>query len=223
MSPIHLVLFDGYGTLFADAMDPLLETCGRISRESNLDMSAQEFLHAWDKHFFSLLQGSEFFTLREAHFLSLERLFQELETKPVFHASIDDLFHTFSHSPTYEDVNPTLAGLSSVDTGVVSNADADHLAHALKLNRLNFPVVVSSESARCYKPSPEIFYQALEKFGRSPEETLYVGDSQEDDIVGARNAGVRIAWLNRKHKPRKPGIPKPDYEISSLHELLDIV
>ncbi|MDA0748071.1 MAG: HAD family hydrolase [bacterium] len=223
MSTIRLVLFDGYGTLFEDAMDPLLETCGRIARESNLDLSAQEFLHAWDKHFFSLLQGNEFITLREAHFLSLERLFQELETKPVFRASIDDLFRTFSQSPAYEDVNPTLAGLASLDTGVVSNADADHLTQALELNRLNFSVVVSSESARCYKPSPGIFYEALEKFGHSPEETLYVGDSQEDDIVGARNAGLRIAWLNRKNKPRKPDIPKPDYEISSLRELLGIV
>jgi FMN phosphatase YigB (HAD superfamily) len=46
-----------------------------------------------------------------------------------------------------------------------------------------------------------------------------VGDSQEDDIVGARRAGLKIAWLNRDGAVRRDETPEPDYEIESLAEL----
>jgi FMN phosphatase YigB (HAD superfamily) len=50
-----------------------------------------------------------------------------------------------------------------------------------------------------------------------------VGDSQEDDIVGARSAGLKVAWLNREGVTRRETTPKPDYEIESLSDLMDIV
>ena len=84
-------------------------------------------------------------------------------------------------------------------------------------------MVVSSESARCYKPNTEIFFEALKHFDCKPEEALYVGDSQEDDIVGARSAGLKVAWLNREGVTRRETTPKPDYEIESLSDLMDIV
>jgi putative hydrolase of the HAD superfamily len=82
---------------------------------------------------------------------------------------------------------------------------------------------VSSESARCYKPDPRIFHEALSELGVAPEEALYVGDSQDDDIVGAKRAGMQVAWINRTGQTLKPGVPQRDYEIHGLGELLDIV
>ena len=106
---------------------------------------------------------------------------------------------------------------------MISNADHGHLTSALRANELSFPVVVSSESARCYKPNPDIFFCAFEALGADPDQTLYVGDSQEDDIVGARRAGISVAWLNRDGAVRRDDIPEPDYEISSLSALCDIL
>ncbi len=83
--------------------------------------------------------------------------------------------------------------------------------------------MVSSESARSYKPNPEIFLEALAQFECEPSEAIYVGDSQEDDIVGAKGVGMQVAWLNRTGETLKPGIPRPDYEIHSLSDLLDII
>ena len=74
-----------------------------------------------------------------------------------------------------------------------------------------------------YKPSAESSTPALETLNVSPEETLYVGDSQEDDIVAASSGGLQMAWLNREGESRKTGIPDPDFVIESLSELEEVM
>ena len=73
------------------------------------------------------------------------------------------------------------------------------------------------------KPDPGIFHLAIEKAGCQPDEFLYVGDSQGNDIVGSRKAGVKIAWFNRTNAQLRPDIPRPDYEIDKLSTLLEIL
>ena len=219
---VTTIFFDGYETLFAGAMDKLHGLCGRIVREQELDMSAMDFFNTWDLSFFPLLWGETFYSMRQAHLISLERTFEKLGRRVSFEHYVHGLFDVFADAPLYEDVKPALAGLESYRTGVISNADEDHLNIALRKNNLSFPVVVSSESARAYKPAPGIFHEALRLIGSRPDETLYVGDSQDDDIVGARRAGIKIAWLNRKGEALKPNIPQPDYEISSLQEVVGL-
>ena len=41
--------------------------------------------------------------------------------------------------------------------------------------------------------------------------------------MGARRAGISVAWLNRDGSVRRDGIPEPDYEISSLSALCNIL
>ena len=217
------ILFDGYGTLFEGAMGKLMETCAHIVREHDLQMTPEAFLKVWDRSFFPMLREGEFITFREAHIESLDRVFETLKVSHASEPYVTGLLKLFSEVSAFADVQPTLDGLDGHVTAVVSNADSDHLEAALSRNDLQFRVVVSSESARCYKPNPEIFHTALELIGCSAEEVLYVGDSQEDDIVGTRRAGVKVAWLNREGEALKAGIPKPDYEIRSLREVLGIV
>ncbi|MBI4201802.1 MAG: HAD family hydrolase, partial [Chloroflexi bacterium] len=56
-----------------------------------------------------------------------------------------------------------------------------------------------------------------------PEESLYVGDSQHDDVQGAKAVGMRAAWVNRNGVKLDPKYPAPDYEIKDLRELLAIL
>lgn len=217
------VLFDGYGTLFHDALEQVIALCGVMIRDFGLGQTPEELLVAWDRHFFPLIRQEAFVTLRESHVVSLNRLYRDLGVKADPEPYVVEIFDRFGNSGIYDDVRPALEGLDGCHTGVVSNADAGHLAAALALNGLSFPVVVSSESARCYKPAPGIFHEALQTLDVSPVEALYVGDSQEDDIVGARAAGMPVAWINRRGESRKPHIPEPDHELTSLEELPGIV
>ena len=220
---IKAVLFDGYGTLFSGGMDRLYEVCQTISDDHGLGMDGKTFLDVWDAYFFPLVRGDAFVTFRDAHMAGLVEAFKEMgvaaEPKPY----VDRVFDLLGQVTLYDDVIPTLRGLDGFAHGVVSNADSDHLHNALSSNGLAFDLVVSSESAEAYKPNPEIFSYALEALNCNPGDVLYVGDSQEDDLVATHRGGIRMAWINREGEALKEGIPKPDYEITSLLEIAGIL
>jgi len=72
------------------------------------------------------------------------------------------------------------------------------------------------------KPDPRIFLAAVARFGVTPGEVLHVGDDPELDVVGARRAGLRAAWINR-HGDAWPAAlgPPPELELRDLGELAD--
>jgi putative hydrolase of the HAD superfamily len=60
-----------------------------------------------------------------------------------------------------------------------------------------FEIIWASAYAGCNKPHPGIFRQALARMDLEPEHTLYIGDSYKHDVVGARNAGMDVALVDR--------------------------
>ena len=56
---------------------------------------------------------------------------------------------------------------------------------------------VSSAVAGARKPDPAIFGPALELAGCEPDEALHVGDTREEDVEGARAAGIRPLLIDR--------------------------
>jgi putative hydrolase of the HAD superfamily len=56
---------------------------------------------------------------------------------------------------------------------------------------------VSSAAAGARKPDPAIFEPALELAGCTPAEALHVGDTPEEDVEGARAAGIRVLLIAR--------------------------
>jgi putative hydrolase of the HAD superfamily len=56
---------------------------------------------------------------------------------------------------------------------------------------------VTSAGAGARKPNPAIFEPALALAGCGPDEALHVGDTAEEDVGGARAAGIRPLLLDR--------------------------
>ena len=75
--------------------------------------------------------------------------------------------------------------------------------------------VVSSARAGARKPSPAIFAHALQLAGVPPERTVHVGDSVEEDVRGARRAGIEPVLVRRDGRPGPSGVRT----ISGLDEL----
>jgi HAD superfamily hydrolase (TIGR01509 family) len=74
-----------------------------------------------------------------------------------------------------------------------------------------FDLIVTSSDVRRPKPHPDALLKVLAYFDVSPEETLYIGDSQLDEMA-ARSAGLRlVAYRNRQLAS--------DYHIDTLEEL----
>ncbi|MFH1126872.1 MAG: HAD family hydrolase [archaeon] len=120
----------------------------------------------------------------------------------------------------YDDVKKTLDALKDKYTlGLLSNGHTSP-RHCSLDHYLAFTIF--SKDCGIQKPDLAIFILARQKAGCSKDELLHVGDSLEDDIAGARAAGIRCIWLNRKKIKNATGI-MPDHEITSLNELLDIL
>ena len=80
--------------------------------------------------------------------------------------------------------------------------------------------VVTSAEVGTRKPDPALFGVALQVAGADPAEALHVGDSEENDVVGATAAGVRAVLLRRDGgEASAPGVPA----IASLAELAAVL
>ncbi len=61
---------------------------------------------------------------------------------------------------------------------------------------IHFDIVLGQVDSRPIKPAPDIVYEAMNSAGVTPEETIYIGDSDIDMKTGL-SAGVRtvgVAW-----------------------------
>jgi putative hydrolase of the HAD superfamily len=125
-------------------------------------------------------------------------------------------------------VPETLSALRArgVYVGMVSNVDDDQLTHMLELARIaeHFDSILSSEQAQSCKPDPAIFSEALRRAGCAPAETLFVGDSLQQDIAGANRVGLRsvLIWSDSGRQP-PDGKHRPRHVIRQIPEVLDLV
>ena len=105
--------------------------------------------------------------------------------------------------------------------GVVSNfAIPECVDELLKTHSLDalFDVVVVSAAINMRKPSPEIFKSTLKTLGVSASDTIFVGDTIDADIEGAKAVGMKAVYIERRCE-QEIGKVHPDKTIKSLSEL----
>lgn len=112
--------------------------------------------------------------------------------------------------------------------GIVTNGTPERQMdkwRALGLGRWIRPEhVFVSDALGVAKPDPAIFRTALSAMGARAADSLYVGDAFQTDVVGARAAGMRVVWLNRRRRNVPEGARvRPDAEVRSDEELLDLL
>jgi HAD superfamily hydrolase (TIGR01549 family) len=110
--------------------------------------------------------------------------------------------------------------------GLVSNFDhAPTVRRVLHAHGLGgcFNCIVISDDFGQRKPHQAIFEAALRELGVPAEDALFIGDSLGDDVSGARNARLRVAWLNSNGDSLPADGTQPDYVISRLADLLALV
>ena len=100
------------------------------------------------------------------------------------------------HFELYEDALPVLDELRAqgLKLGLVSNTGRD-LEQFVAHHRLRVDAALGSRAFGRTKPHPAIFCALLEQLGVDPGAAAMVGDSPEDDVEGARAAGIEHAFL----------------------------
>jgi len=105
--------------------------------------------------------------------------------------------------------------------GIVSNfAIPECLSKLLEMHGLDvfFDVVVVSGAVNRRKPNPEIFQKALEKLGVGASEAVFVGDTVDADVQGAKSVGMKTIFIERRRQKEVEQVC-PDQTIKSLSEL----
>jgi len=152
------------------------------------------------------------------------RLLKEAGIKPSIELVKDIIVKWHSHRfklVLFDDALPAIKelGSNSLIMGLISNIERDitPLLEELGLSEL-LEVVTTSLEAGYAKPSPEIFNAALEKGGVKPEESIFVGDQYEVDILGSNAVGMKGILIDRNNSfPDITHCPR----ISSLLQLKD--
>ncbi len=99
----------------------------------------------------------------------------------------------------YKDTSEILKELSKyTEIGIISNADDAFLNPAINKIDFDFKYLLSSESAKSYKPDPSIFNQMLSTIRFKSKDCWYVGDKEYDDIIGSSNIGMKPILITRK-------------------------
>lgn len=78
-----------------------------------------------------------------------------------------------------------------------------------------FDELVISEAAGVNKPDPAIFELALRAAGVTANEAVMLGDSWENDVLGAIGSGIAAAWLDRTGM----GVPDGSVPVLALSSL----
>jgi HAD superfamily hydrolase (TIGR01549 family) len=85
-----------------------------------------------------------------------------------------------------------------------------------------FDIIAISSDVGFIKPHPEIFRRTVAQSKLSVDEVVFVGDTYQQDIIGAKRAGLKTVWLNNRHEPRSMAVENPpDFEIETLSELFE--
>jgi putative hydrolase of the HAD superfamily len=142
---------------------------------------------------------------------------------PDFDAYFNDLFEYFADPLSWElfpDVRSALESLyeRGVRMGIVSNFDGRLLRICEGLGIASFfDTIALSARVGHAKPDPRIFQIALGPLDVVAGEALHVGDSEEEDVVGAQSAGLRALLIDRYRKRSRPG------QIDDLRRVVDLL
>ena len=86
----------------------------------------------------------------------------------------------------------------------------------------HFEAIVVSGEFGVGKPDPAIFEHALKLAGVAADETVMIGNSFANDVIGAQNAGIKAVWFNLDHEPI-PATAHPWRTITTLSEIAPLL
>lgn len=105
---------------------------------------------------------------------------------------------------------------------VLSNGDPDMLETAKKYHGVQFDRVISVAEANSFKPHVATYTKAAEIVGVRMDQVLFVAN-HAFDCIGAKSAGMRTAFIDRRKRPFGETPHQPDIIVRSMEDLADVM
>lgn len=105
---------------------------------------------------------------------------------------------------------------------VLSNGDPDMLEAAKEYHGIPFDAVISVAEANAFKPHRATYEMAARKTGVAMDQILFVAN-HEFDCVGAKAAGMRTVFVDRRRRPFARWPHQPDLIVAHMMELAELI
>lgn len=232
---INVVLFDADGVLFDvtgihdGVVKELLES---LSLNKNLD--AEKVHKEWDHEDEKLQSESSspdtYLNPPETLARSLIKVFERRNISFSMHYAKEIAEKTIERFCTLSRLFPETKEVLAIlrkkyVLGIISNMSIKATARKLEKAGIGnfFQHIIGPDTVQVYKPALKIFRHALNLFMIEPERVVFIGDNHRTDIVGATKAGITTILLDRKQQNPQELNPLPDYRITSLIELPELL
>jgi len=244
---VEAVLFDLFDTLLLvnpEFYMPSLRKLHRYLAEHEVNASFEDFTRAYfevrDRLYEETIES-----LEEPHFTTrISQTLQKLGYNSVSEDIISEAATVFSEEMTRyisldkETVSTLTALHGKYKLGVITNSPfPENVRNALDKFHLKmfFDTVIISGEVNKRKPSKEIFKKALKTLNIDPSRTVFIGDTPNADIIGAKNVGIKAILIKRSspisnnyaslvwREPDGNIRPEPDTVISHLSQLPNIL
>ena len=136
------------------------------------------------------------------------------------------LMELYLHLAPFPEARGTLETLRGrgLRTGILSNGSVTMLTAAVKNAGLKdaLDAVLSVDKLGIYKPRPEVYQLACDRFGKDPGDIAFLS-SNAWDVAGAAVFGFKTVWVNRGGGRLEELPGRPVAEIADLAALPDLI
>jgi 2-haloacid dehalogenase len=105
---------------------------------------------------------------------------------------------------------------------VLSNGDPDMLETAKQYHKVPFDRVISVAEANSFKPHVATYTKAADLIGLRLDQILFVAN-HAFDCIGAKSAGMRAAFVDRRSRPFGITPHQPDILVPTMKDLADAI
>jgi 2-haloacid dehalogenase len=223
---ITVCMFDQYGTV-VDMQGGLVEAATPYLRAKGWTGNPNSFVTWWRRTHFEnsmidALLGREHTPYREIGHRSLDHV---LERAGIAHGveEVRALVAAIERLRPFPEVPEALARLRArYRLAVLSNGDPDMLEAAKAHHGIPFDAVISVAVANAFKPHHATYATAAAILGVRMDQVLFVAN-HAFDCVGAKAAGMRTAFVDRRRRPFGATPHQPDLVVPSMTELATLL
>jgi 2-haloalkanoic acid dehalogenase type II len=223
---IKAIFLDFYGTLVYEDDEIVSFICKVIKDNSEEECEIIDIGKYWWQIFsrmFKSSYGDTFTSQRELATITLSETISYFNSNCSAEELIQKQFAHWKKPPIYGDTIPCLQFLySKYQVYILSNIDTADVNAAAMYHGIKVNEVITSEEVKSYKPRPELFVEALNRYNLNVEEVIHIGDSITSDVGGASKLGIKTIWLNRLNKNKPDGV-EPNFECKDLIEVRSIL
>ncbi len=221
---VKICMFDQYGTV-VDMQTGLTEIAAPYLKAKGWTGNPGSFVTWWRRTHFEnsmidALLGREHTPYREIGHRSVSFV---LERAGIRHTTdeVRALVAAIERLKPFPEVPEALARLGTrYKLVVLSNGDPDMLETARRHHGIRFDRVISVAEANAFKPHVATYRKAAELMGARMHEVLFVAN-HAFDCIGAKSAGMRTAFIDRRRRPFGQTPHQPDMIVRTMTELAD--